>query len=496
MPTLPPDALVESHVFGDTGRGLRCTRDVAEGEELVVVPLDACWHAAGSREVPALRPLVEAGVELTDFDACALHLLVERAKGSASAWRDHLEELPTAYNSTLFWSAAELAELEGSPWKGLAERFAEEAAADWAALRSKLAAAAELGGGDDLLARHQLAWDDYLWAYATLKSRAVEARVDGAQARLMAPGFDLFNHSDALTPGTSHFFDAERRALVAVAPRPYAAGEQAYISYGAASNGSLLLAGGFVPPANRFDHVEVCLTSQIDLPRLTTYMMAAPDAADAATAKPAFEFVQVPDEETLGGGAGGLAPFTTKHLLTAAAPLPDALLTYVRLDRILDDDELAAYTKRADKAKLPVYAAGRHRTHTRHIAISPRSRSRPRLRSRRAPRTAARVPDRRALLPPCAPHRAAHPARTTACVAAAAAARVPRAAATRPCAAPTRSTRCSSCSPSARCAASCAGCRAGTRRAPPRTRRGWRNPPRPGGRRPSPSRRRARSRCA
>ena len=136
--TLPSTALVEPFDFADTGRGLRCTRAVAKGEDLVVVPLADCWHAAESRLVPELQPLLQAGVELTDLDASVLHLLVERAKGPASTRWAHLQELPASYNSTLFWSSAELDELDGSPWKPLAVRFAEEAASDWSALRDKV----------------------------------------------------------------------------------------------------------------------------------------------------------------------------------------------------------------------------------------------------------------------------------------------------------------------------------------------------------------------
>ena len=77
-----------------------------------------------------------------------------------------------------------------------------------------------------------VATDDYLWAYATIKSRTAEVLVDGEKANLLAPNFDLFNHSDAVRPGSSHFFDQQRRALVVVAARDYAAGEQAFISYG------------------------------------------------------------------------------------------------------------------------------------------------------------------------------------------------------------------------------------------------------------------------
>ncbi len=53
------------------------------------------------------------------------------------------------------------------------------------------------------------------------------------------------------------------------AARDYAAGEQAFISYGTAGNGLLLLAGGFVLAENRFDFVEVNLTCACDRQRLS-----------------------------------------------------------------------------------------------------------------------------------------------------------------------------------------------------------------------------------
>ena len=294
---LPADALVAPMDFEDTGRGLGCIRDVAEGEDLVVIPLETCWWAGGSRKEPDLRPLIDGGVELTDLDACALHLLIERAKGSASSRWAHLQDLPVGYDSTLFWTDEEMARLEGSDWKGLAERFSGEAKSDWEALQATLTAGAETGGAATFLARHGIDWEGYLWAYATLKSRQAEAQVDGKMARLMAPGFDLFNHSDALIPGTTHYFDTKRSALCCRATHAHAKGEQvvlsvesvtrsvrrvcsghqppkahastrwaaaharpshgqAFISYGTASNGSLLLGGGFVLESNKFDFVE------------------------------------------------------------------------------------------------------------------------------------------------------------------------------------------------------------------------------------------------
>ena len=112
----------------------------------------------------------------------------------------------------------------------------------------------------------------------------------------MAPGFDLFNHSDALEPGSTHSFDSERRALVTCATHRHAKGEQAFISYGHASNGSLLLGGGFTLAANKFDSVEISLSSDVDAQRLTLFMMSSPDVPPPSEL-PQFEFTQMPTDE-------------------------------------------------------------------------------------------------------------------------------------------------------------------------------------------------------
>ena len=75
-------------------------------------------------------------------------------------------------------------------------------------------------------------------------------------------------------------------------------------------------------------------------------MLAAPDAIDNAI-HPPFEFFRVPDDKTVSDN-GGQAPFATRHLLTLANPLPSALLTYIRLDRMVGDN-IALYRKRAAK---------------------------------------------------------------------------------------------------------------------------------------------------
>ena len=115
---------------------------------------------------------------------------------------------------------------------------------DWRAL-------GELAGGaanawEAFVAETAITLDAYKWAYATVKSRSAEVDVHGVPTKLLAPRFDLFNHSADVAPGSSHFYDEARGALVALAARDYAAGEQAFISYGSTQNAyaNLLSAGG------------------------------------------------------------------------------------------------------------------------------------------------------------------------------------------------------------------------------------------------------------
>ena len=333
---------VEPHDFGLTGRGLRTTRAVSAGEELLAVPLDECWHGESARASAVLVPVVRCGAELSDTDAVALQLLAERRRGATSMRAAHLAELPATSDATLFWSAAELDELRGSAWHELAAAFGAAADADWEALCAQ-------PGIVQLLAEHGVERADYLWAVTMVKSRSYEAVVDGKVVRLLAPRFDLFNHDDGGATGVAHDFDDARQVLVARATRDLAAGEQAFTAYGThRCNGSLLVGGGFAVEPNGWDHVEVCLTvERCDARRLPILMMSAPDAPTTLEVMAQFEFLKVPEDDALADGA--MAPFVSKHLLTLACPLPAALLAYVRLERLSDAD-LGTQLEKADKA--------------------------------------------------------------------------------------------------------------------------------------------------
>ena len=346
------DSLVVPAEFAETGRGYACVRDVSTGEELLSVPLDECWHAAPARS--ALAHALPFTAQLCDHDAVCLHLLHERAKGKVSSRWAHIATLPSEYDVPVFWSAAEREVLAGSGWLELVGRYEAEMCDDWRALGELARSAA--GAWEAFVGEAAITLEAYKWAYATVKSRSAEVDVHGVPTKLLAPRFDLFNHSDDVAPGSSHFYDEARGALVALAARDYAAGEQAFISYGSTiSNGALLLGGGFVLAHNHSDAVDVPLTVACDTVRRLRVLNDVAELADvpdhvSRADLGGFELLQTPTESDVraAAAAGGGAPLVSRHMLTQRAPLPARLVAYARLDRASSAAELDALGAAAD----------------------------------------------------------------------------------------------------------------------------------------------------
>eukprot|EP00965_Chrysotila_dentata_P096886 3201961-Pleurochrysis_carterae.AAC.2 len=131
MPCALPDYMTPWQ-FEETGRGLRCLRAVREGEILAAAPLSECWSAdaalAASEMCEVLAALQARNVRLPEHALIALHILVEKSRGALSPRAAHVSQLPTQFDSTLFWTDSEISSLQGSVWYTLAmhERRAVE----------------------------------------------------------------------------------------------------------------------------------------------------------------------------------------------------------------------------------------------------------------------------------------------------------------------------------------------------------------------------------
>jgi len=123
----------------------------------------------------------------------------------------------------------------------------------------------------DFFVEHNITLARFLQAHKVILSRSTYFfQADGSCRMLLAPGQDYFNHSVDAPIGSDdvNLETSERNGVESVVVRAcqdYAIGDQAFWSYSSnASNGRLLLMGGFVVADNPCDGVELTFTFPVD----------------------------------------------------------------------------------------------------------------------------------------------------------------------------------------------------------------------------------------
>jgi hypothetical protein len=280
--------------FGDL-RGAKALQPVAAGEALITVPRAAALvvEPRGSRCPCPDFVAPSYWKEAPWYAKMAVLVLAERARGRASLVWGYIEQLPESIDTPVRWEAGEVAELQCPP---LEREIAAQRAA-WREQYSRFAgAAAGLGGGG-------VGWERWVWAAENVRSRAfsgpyagaplgeraaaagavaaaglayvawahvpLEQALNGAIAAAvfnlmydvllssklkwyaMCPVVDSINHSGSVESTIE--FEYFQGAFAASVDRPYAAGEQVFISYGPQANDSLLQYYGFTEVANPND---------------------------------------------------------------------------------------------------------------------------------------------------------------------------------------------------------------------------------------------------
>jgi len=278
--------------FPSTGRGCVATRDLHVGDVVVEVPEDAILTADTSVAADALRSFFggDGASPRLDREALVLAVMAEMARGDASRVSAYLDALPSlrATHSPLGWTAAELAELEGTScaermfaededcelpcmtvehWKHVAapffRRFPEFAvrgpadAADeterteTATLRKAyLHAAALVAGFSFTLGEEEEEEEEEA---REVPCPPVDARSDsdahtGTQA--MVPFWDMLNHASPSAASVRLEHDARAATLKMVCVRPARRGDEVFNTYGALGDDETLRRYGFVARAN------------------------------------------------------------------------------------------------------------------------------------------------------------------------------------------------------------------------------------------------------
>ncbi|KND01240.1 uncharacterized protein SPPG_04331 [Spizellomyces punctatus DAOM BR117] len=195
------------------------------------------------------------------------YLIYERYENPTSFWRPYLEVLPRRYELPIWWEEEEIDRLLGGT--GLKHIVRERRKV----LETGLKVLQDVCG--DLFKKHSLTWENMLWAYSAISSRAfprsrndtsredrehaAEEAVEvaeGTSELCLYPILDMLNHRRG---ERIEWQIADKTSVTFVTLDNIEAGAQIFNNYGAKGNENLLGNYGFVLSPNPEDYVKVAL---------------------------------------------------------------------------------------------------------------------------------------------------------------------------------------------------------------------------------------------
>ncbi|KAG1666307.1 hypothetical protein FOA52_004788 [Chlamydomonas sp. UWO 241] len=264
--TLPKLALSEHDE-----RTFVAAEDIAAGDTIISLPQDLLLHAHVASEDAeygdAFRALAEElGPNTDQRHLLCLLLILERARGTESKWHAYINVLPKAYDDPYWWSADEAALVSGTRLHRAIEQYRPGLSqlAAWVAKLERSFVAGAGGGRPGVLSRYDGGWaltaDAARWARSTVWSRSFTVHALRGRSGVVAlvPVLDMIDHSPDVEvvwhtgpDGSSPF----QFACLGAVPKGGALSN----NYGCKTNDELLLAYGFVVPANPADYFHVSL---------------------------------------------------------------------------------------------------------------------------------------------------------------------------------------------------------------------------------------------
>lgn len=157
-----------------SGRGLLARKDINEADELLRIPMKLCLTKSSARKALGKDALPS---DINEYLAIACQLIHERfVLGEKSFWKPYIDVLPEVadVNPTFTWSDEDLSFLNGSPVVAATKSLQMKLEREYEAL---------LGGENGLIARfpdrfpkEAFTYDNWLWAFTNLFSRAIRLR--------------------------------------------------------------------------------------------------------------------------------------------------------------------------------------------------------------------------------------------------------------------------------------------------------------------------------
>jgi hypothetical protein len=239
----------------DGERGVRCTGDIAPGEEMFSIPGTMLFNRAACLASPIAGVFQQhCDVLFSERDELALTLLLlyeKLERGDASPWMPMIRALPSDPGAASLWAEHDLALLQDDALR--AEALIKAAQIE----HVHKAVFLPIVQGHKALASHVQRYTlaEFRWALLCVESRTFGRFLPMPS---LVPFADLLNHVNV---NTSYRWDAERACAVyscdASGLFPHLQGTEAYMSYGPRCNAELLLHYGFALQHNRYEKVSV-----------------------------------------------------------------------------------------------------------------------------------------------------------------------------------------------------------------------------------------------
>ncbi|POM66485.1 Putative histone-lysine N-methyltransferase [Phytophthora palmivora] len=229
------------------GHGVFAKQTLASGQVTLRVPFKLTMNIESAAQSD-LAPVLEKYPQIPDDEVLALHLMHERSKGSTSFFAPFIASMPTTFDLPVFWTDAELNELQGTNVLLLTKLMKQQLQRDFENIHQAVAE----DFPEIFASLPTLKVEDYMWAMSVIWSRAFGVSKGEKYLRLLCPAMDMFNHDVTLRNPLDDFvsFDEEKQMMTHQVPKEVMAGSPLHISYGQYSNAKLLYSYGFVVPEN------------------------------------------------------------------------------------------------------------------------------------------------------------------------------------------------------------------------------------------------------
>lgn len=241
----------------ESGYGIYAKSDITEkGTTLISVPFKLCITADLIANSPQLSTLFKENSGFLNYPdevlAIGLMYAVTNPSDTECAWLEHVNTMPSHFNTTIYWSEDELQELKDTNAFHLTKLMKGQMKADFEGLHKPLAEAYP-----EILSN--ISFDLYAWALSIVYSRSLELTRNNEHVRCIVPVLDMANHNpfSAESPFDTFHYDDATDCVSLLSAGPLAKGDECFAIYGIYPNAKLIYNYGFVILNNPHRAIDV-----------------------------------------------------------------------------------------------------------------------------------------------------------------------------------------------------------------------------------------------